>query len=86
MGKTEKPQGVPTNYSQSAQASPGKPTYPYGTCIEDLYSHSWMDSVGSLLWFSKGSVLAAAEQGLGFHLQNVRSRDLGGGRGAVEGL
>jgi hypothetical protein len=42
------------------------PTYPFGTCVEDLFSHSWTDRVGSWFWFPKGSVLAAAEKGLGF--------------------
>jgi hypothetical protein len=45
---------------------PVKSTYPSGTCVEDLFSHSWSDRIGSLFWFTNGSVLAAAERGLGF--------------------
>jgi hypothetical protein len=46
--------------------SPSKPKFPYGTCIEHLYSHSWSNPGGFWIWVKKGEALAAADLGLGF--------------------
>jgi hypothetical protein len=54
------------NLSQEAHSSPVDPEYPFGTCVDDLYSHSWSDRVGVWLWIPKGSALVAADGDLGF--------------------
>lgn len=45
---------------------PAEPNYPFGTCIEDMYSHSWSDRVGLWLWVPKGAALVAEEKNLGY--------------------
>jgi hypothetical protein len=40
--------------------------YSFGTCVDDLYNHSWRDKVGSWLWVPKGEALAAVKSGQGF--------------------
>jgi hypothetical protein len=47
-------------------AGPSKPRYPYGTCISDIFSHSWSDPVGRWVWVKRGAALEAADLGLGF--------------------
>jgi hypothetical protein len=47
-------------------ASPVKPRFPFGTCINHLFAHSWSDPVGCWVWVRKGAALEAAELGLGF--------------------
>jgi hypothetical protein len=47
-------------------AGPSEPRYPYGTCISDLFSHSWSDPVGRWVWVKKGAALEVADLGLGF--------------------
>jgi hypothetical protein len=46
--------------------SPERPAYPFGTCIEHLFTHSWSNTAGSWIWVKKGEALSAAELGLGF--------------------
>jgi hypothetical protein len=62
----------------SAQCGPGEPTHPFGTCVEDLFSHSWSNRAGSWLWVPKGSVLAAVERGLGHPATKNEIQKFGG--------
>jgi hypothetical protein len=85
--KQKEREGVRENvfekFSSEAQlhdAGPSKPNYPYGTCIDDLYAHSWLNSAGSWLWVPKGTALVAAENKLWFPRGRVRSSVLGGVR------
>jgi hypothetical protein len=55
-----------SNEAQLNVAGPTKRNYPYGTCIDDLYAHSWSNRVGTWLWVPKGTTLVAAESKLGF--------------------
>jgi hypothetical protein len=75
--KTENTRGVLANNPAKAQTDPVKPSYPFGTCVEDLFSHSWSDRVGSWFWFPKGLVLVAAEEGLGFPATKSEIRRFG---------
>ncbi|RLM75223.1 hypothetical protein C2845_PM15G04920 [Panicum miliaceum] len=48
------------------ESGPRKPNFPFGSCIDDLFSHSWSDTRGTWLWVPRGAALTAVEKGLGF--------------------
>jgi hypothetical protein len=66
-----------SNEAQSHDAVPSKPNYPYGTCIDDLYAHSWSNKAGSWLWVPKGTALVATENKLGFPARKSEIQRLG---------
>lgn len=39
--------------------------FPFGTCLEHLYNHSWSNPTKRWVWVPKGCALVAAELGLG---------------------
>jgi hypothetical protein len=59
-------QNANVHLKQAETAGPSEPKYPYDTCISQLFSHSWSDPVGYWVWVKKGTVLEAADLGLGF--------------------
>jgi hypothetical protein len=59
-------QNVNVHLKQAETAGPTEPKYPYDTCINHLFSHSWSDPVGYWVWVKKGAALEAADLGLGF--------------------
>jgi hypothetical protein len=77
----EKSQGnLSEKFSQEAHTnSPGptEPTHPFGTCIDDLYSHSWSDRVGVWLWVPRNKALVAADLKLGFPARESEIRKFG---------
>jgi hypothetical protein len=51
--------------------------YPFGTCIEHLFAHSWSNLVGVWIWVKKGDALTATELGLGFPARREEVRRFG---------
>jgi hypothetical protein len=59
-------QNANVHLKRAESAGPSEPKYPYGTCINHMFSHSWSDPVGYWVWVRKGAALEAADLGLGF--------------------
>jgi hypothetical protein len=59
-------QNVKVAFNRADPGSLSKPRFPFGTCINHLFAHSWSDPVGSWVWVRKGATLEAGELGLGF--------------------
>jgi hypothetical protein len=53
-------------HNRAYSASPMKPSFPYDTCINHIFSHSWSDPIGHWVWVRKGVALETAELELGF--------------------
>lgn len=66
--KEKELEGLSESFQQNRAdpASPPKPSYPYGTCINHILAHSWSDPIGRWVWVRKGAALETAELGLGF--------------------
>jgi hypothetical protein len=84
MGGHSEREGVPDDlfkkFSPKAHSElfgPSEPTYPFDTCINDLYSHSWSDRVGIWLWVPKGNTLVEAESSLEFPARRSEIQNFG---------
>jgi hypothetical protein len=41
-------------HNRAYSASPMKPSFPYDTCINHIFSHFWSDPIGHWVWVRKG--------------------------------
>jgi hypothetical protein len=76
-GKNNKSEDESAKIHKPISESPERPTYPFGTCIEHLFTHSWSNTAGSWIWVKKGEALSAAELGLGFPARKEEIRRFG---------
>lgn len=66
--KANEPYGLSVklgNMGQQAQKE-----HPFGTCISDLYNHSWSCRINKWVWVPKGRALVATDLGLGFQARS----------------
>jgi hypothetical protein len=75
--KIDNSEGDCAKNQEPTPTSPVRPKYPFGTCLDHIYSHSWSNTVGVWLWVRKGEALTAADLGLGYPARREEIRRFG---------